>query len=230
MQLKEAIILAGGQGTRLRSVISEIPKPMAPVNEVPFLAIILENLKSQGIEHVILSVGFKHEVIIDYFGDCFMDMTIDYAIEKEPLGTGGAVSLALSFIQGHEFLLVNGDTLFDVDIKDFYSFHKSVKSKLSIALKPIQQSSRYGIVKIDEENRVTSFEEKQFIEEGLINGGVYISSCDYILSLSLPEKYSWEKDVLEKEVLKGNYTGFISDSYFIDIGIPEDYNRAQLEL
>ena len=228
--IKEAIILAGGMGTRLRSVITEIPKPMAPVGNKPFLAIILDNLNDQGIEHVILAVGYKHEVIQSHFGNQYKSITLDYAVEEEPLGTGGAVGLSLNQLNGDAFLMMNGDTLFDVNLSHLSQFHSERKADLSIALKPIKNQDRYGLVKVNENAQVVEFAEKQHIDQGLINGGVYATSKSYIDSLNLPQKYSWEKDILEKQSVKSKIYGYLSDSYFIDIGIPEDYTRAQLEL
>lgn len=228
--IKEAIILAGGMGTRLRSVITEIPKPMAPVGNRPFLAIILDNLNDQGIEHVILAVGYKYKVIQSHFGEQYKKISLDYAIEEEPLGTGGAVSLALNQINGDAFLMMNGDTLFDVNLNNLSQFHSKKKADLSMALKPIENQDRYGLVKVDENAQVIEFAEKQHIDQGLINGGVYATSKSYIDSLNLPQKYSWEKDILETQSITSKIFGFVSDSYFIDIGIPEDYTRAQLEL
>lgn len=228
--VKEAIILAGGMGTRLRSVITEIPKPMAPVGSRPFLAIILDNLNEQGIEHVILAVGYKYEVIQSYFGNRYKSLLLDYAIEKEPLGTGGAVGLALNQLSDDAFMMMNGDTLFDVDLKKLSQFHSDMNADLTMSLKPIENQDRYGLVSIDEQSRVIDFSEKKYFEKGLINGGVYATSKKYIDSLCLPQKYSWEKDVLEAQTKKSMVYGFLSDNYFIDIGIPEDYSRAQLEL
>ena len=228
--IKEAIILAGGTGTRLRSVITEIPKPMAPIGNKPFLAIILDKLNSHGVEHVILAVGYKHEVIQSYFGNQFKNITLDYAIEEEPLGTGGAVGLALNQLYRDAFLMMNGDTLFDVNFDKLCQFHFARKADLSMSLKPIRNQDRYGLVKVDESAQVIEFTEKKYIDQGLINGGVYATSKSFINSLNLPQKYSWEKDMLEKQSINSNFFGYLSDSYFIDIGIPADYTRAQLEL
>lgn len=228
--IKEAIILAGGMGTRLKSVITDIPKPMAPVGDRPFLAIILDNLNDQGIEHVILAVGYKYKVIQSYFKSSYKNITINYAIEKEPLGTGGAVSLAIDQLYGNDFFMMNGDTLFDVDLYKMSLFHIENNAQLSLALKPIHNQDRYGLVVVDQNNRVIQFKEKQYTQKGLINGGVYIASKRYISSLNLPQKYSWESEVLEAYSSKSNIFGLVSDCYFIDIGIPEDYNKAQIEL
>ena len=228
--IKEAIILAGGIGTRLRSVITEIPKPMAPIGNKPFLAIILDKLNNQGVEHVILAVGYKYEVIQSYFGNQYKNITLDYGIEGEPLGTGGAVGLALNQLYLDAFLMMNGDTLFDVNLDKLCQFHSERKADLSMSLKPIRNQDRYGLVKVNENAQIIEFTEKKHIDQGLINGGVYATSKSFINSLNLPQKCSWEKDILEKQCINCKFFGYLSDSYFIDIGIPEDYIRAQLEL
>ena len=228
--IKEAIILAGGIGTRLRSVITEIPKPMAPIGNKPFLAIILDKLNNQGVEHVILAVGYKYEVIQSYFGNQYKNITLDYGIEGEPLGTGGAVGLALNQLYLDAFLMMNGDTLFDVNLDKLCQFHSARNADLSMSLKPIRNQDRYGLVKVNENAQIIAFTEKKHINQGLINGGVYATSKSFINSLNLPQKCSWEKDILEKQSINSKFFGYLSDSYFIDIGIPEDYTRAQLEL
>ncbi|EDO6856855.1 NTP transferase domain-containing protein [Campylobacter coli] len=213
----QAIVLAGGLGTRLRSVVQDLPKPMAPINGKPFLAFVLEYLKKQGITEIILSVSYKYELIQEYFKDEFHGMKIHYNIEKELLGTGGAIKDALKFVKNEVYVL-NGDTFFDIDLK------KPVlnSSKICIALKQMQNFDRYGTVNVDEQGIVTSFEEKVFKKQGLINGGVYLLKKDIFNNFSLERKFSFE------EFLQENYKTLkiqtqIFDDYFIDIGIPQDY-------
>ncbi|EHE6839955.1 NTP transferase domain-containing protein, partial [Campylobacter coli] len=170
----QAIVLAGGLGTRLRSVVQDLPKPMAPINGEPFLAFVLEHLKKQGITEVILSVSYKYELIQEYFKDEFHGMRIRYNIEKELLGTGGAIKDALKLIKNEVYVL-NGDTFFDIDLKKLVL---SNSNKICIALKQIQNFDRYGTVNIDKQGLVTSFEEKVFKKQGLINGGIYLLKKD----------------------------------------------------
>ncbi|EKK5714180.1 nucleotidyltransferase family protein, partial [Campylobacter coli] len=181
----QAIVLAGGLGTRLRSVVQDLPKPMAPINGKPFLAFVLEYLKKQGITEIILSVSYKYELIQEYFKDEFHGMKIHYNIEKELLGTGGAIKDALKFVKNEVYVL-NGDTFFDIDLK------KPVlnSSKICIALKQMQNFDRYGTVNVDEQGIVTSFEEKVFKKQGLINGGVYLLKKDIFNNFSLERKFS----------------------------------------
>ncbi|EFN2786032.1 NTP transferase domain-containing protein, partial [Campylobacter coli] len=215
----QAIVLAGGLGTRLRSVVQDLPKPMAPINGKPFLAFVLEYLKKQGITEIILSVSYKYELIQEYFKDEFHGMKIHYNIEKELLGTGGAIKDALKFVKNEVYVL-NGDTFFDIDLK------KPVlnSSKICIALKQMQNFDRYGTVNVDEQGIVTSFEEKVFKKQGLINGGVYLLKKDIFNNFSLERKFSFE------EFLQENYKTLkiqtqIFDDYFIDIGVQKDYKE-----
>ncbi|EAI0653398.1 D-glycero-D-manno-heptose 1-phosphate guanosyltransferase [Campylobacter coli] len=213
----QAIVLAGGLGTRLRSVVQDLPKPMAPINGKPFLAFVLEYLKKQGITEIILSVSYKYELIQEYFKDKFHGMKIHYNIEKELLGTGGAIKDALKFVK-NEVYVVNGDTFFDIDLKKLVLN----SSKICIALKQMQNFDRYGTVNVDEQGIVTSFEEKVFKKQGLINGGVYLLKKDIFDEFDLEKKFSFEG------FLQENYKSLkiqtqIFDDYFIDIGMPEDY-------
>jgi len=224
--MKEAIILAGGMGTRLREVVPDLPKPMAPVNGKPFLNYLLLWLKKYNFDKLIISAGYKSDTIVKYFGSAFEDIQIEYAIEKKPLGTGGAVKFALNKTTAKEILIVNGDTWFPVDLDMFYSAHQKSKSKFSIALKEMKNFSRYGSVEC-RDNTILKFNEKKFCSEGLINGGIYFISRHILDSGNYPELFSLEKDLLEKEAGSGTIKSQVFDDPFIDIGIPEDYRKAQ---
>jgi len=225
MKVQECIILVGGQGTRLRSVVADIPKPMADINGKPFLEYLLHFLHCQGCNHVVLSVGYKHEVIENYFKNQYLNLKIDYAVEKEPLGTGGGIKNSLKFISQNDFFLLNGDSFFDVNLSQLSDFHFSNKSLISIAVKEMHKVDRYGTLTI-ENNKILSFNEKQPIESGFINAGVYVVSKQIFEDMQ-QEKFSFEKDILEASVQKMPFYAFKSEGYFIDIGIPEDYEKAQ---
>ncbi|HEG3340441.1 D-glycero-D-manno-heptose 1-phosphate guanosyltransferase [Campylobacter jejuni] len=217
----QAIVLCGGLGTRLKSVIKDIPKPMAPINDKPFLEFIFEYLKRQGIKEVILAVSYKYEVIQEYFKDEFLDIKIKYSIEKEPLGTGGAIKEALEFIKNETYVL-NGDTFFDINLTKL----KLNGSRICLSLKQMNDFDRYGTVNIDKQGLVISFKEKVFKKQGLINGGIYLLNKDIFKDFILQEKFSFE------EFLQENYKNLkaraeIFDNYFIDIGIPSDYERFE---
>ena len=226
MICKEAIILAGGFGTRLQSVVSDVPKPMAPVGGKPFLYYVLKYINSFGLNRVVLSLGYRHETIMEYFGDKFENLELVYAVEKQPLGTGGAVKFSLSSIQSDSFFLLNGDSFFKSDLRELASFHKRSRAKITLSLKKLQNFDRYGSVEMDPSGIVTQFQEKRFCQSGLINTGVYIVDKEIVNSVNA-EKFSFEKDVLEIEVKNKTVYGTVSDGYFIDIGIPEDYEKVQ---
>jgi len=221
----EAIILAGGLGTRLREAVAGLPKPMAPVNGKPFLWYILKFLAQSGFSKVIISAGYKANIIFEYFGDSFENIELNYVIEEQPLGTGGAILKSLKEASGDNILIVNGDTWFPVDIKGMFRFHELNNAGITIALKEMVDFDRYGSVELSGSN-VAAFREKEFCRVGLINGGVYTINKGFLISLELPEKFSFEKEILEKLAGDTKLCGFISDAPFIDIGIPDDYNRA----
>lgn len=228
--VKEAIILAGGLGTRLKNVIHNIPKPMAPINNKPFLEYQLNYLKSYGIRQVVISVGYKKEIIIGYFRNRFNDIEIVYSIENKPLGTGGGIKKALKQISENSVFVLNGDTMCTVNLKELFSFHVKKKSSLTITLKQLEDNVRYGNVEIDDDNRIVEYSENKSSSDGYINSGVYLVNRNVFNSLKLPNVFSIETDCFAKFYKTKNFFGFIYSGLFIDIGIPEDYYRAQKEL
>jgi D-glycero-alpha-D-manno-heptose 1-phosphate guanylyltransferase len=221
----DVIILAGGLGTRLKEVVNDLPKPMAPVNGKPFLYYLLDWLKQYQIEKIILSAGYRSESIIDFFGDSFSGIPINYLVEDKPLGTGGAVKYALQKTTDENILILNGDTYFPIDLDRFRTFHSENNNLCSIALKRMQNFSRYGSVDCHDDT-IIRFNEKKYCTDGLISGGIYIVNREYFESKKLPDVFSIEKDILEKEASKSTLKGLIFDEIFIDIGIPEDYYKA----
>jgi D-glycero-alpha-D-manno-heptose 1-phosphate guanylyltransferase len=227
---KEAIILAGGLGTRLRSVIPDLPKCMAPVAGKPFLAYVINHLVKEGTEKFIFSIGYKGESIIDFIKTQYSTLNFQFSIEEEPLGTGGAIRLACKKAAEKTVLILNGDTLFTVDVNKLVIFHNMCGADCTLSLKPMQTFDRYGAVELNKDYSIKSFNEKKFYETGLINGGMYALHAEGFLNEDLPEKFSFEKEYLEKYFDKRRMYGVIQDKYFIDIGIPEAYERAQKEL
>lgn len=219
------IILAGGFGTRLSAVVKDVPKPMAAVNGKPFLHYIFQSLQKQKIKSAILSVGHLREVVQNYFKDNYEEIEIKYAVEHEALGTGGGIKNAFQFVDDDAYVL-NGDTFFDIPLSSI----KNNDADITVALKPMQNFDRYGTVEINEKNRITAFHEKKKCAEGLINGGIYYFRKSLFEKISTENKFSFEKDVLEKYVDELKITGKVFDNYFIDIGIPEDYQKAQNDL
>ena len=223
----EAIILAGGLGTRLQGVIGAYPKCMAPVNGKPFLAYIFDYLERQECTRVVLSLGYKHEVVAEWLNKGSVNIPCSQVIESEPLGTGGGIQLALGAAKDKNVVILNGDTFFDVDLQKMMDFHLKAESKTTLALKQMREFERYGVVNMGANNIILSFEEKKYRATGLINGGVYIVDKEALLAKHLPQKFSFEKDYLERYVAEGNFCGYELDGYFIDIGIPEDYARVK---
>jgi len=222
----DCIVLVGGKGTRLQSVVSDVPKPMAPINEIPFLKILLDELYSQGIQRFILATGHKSDVIQNYFASIKTPYSIQYSIEKEQLGTGGAIAQALELASSKKVLVVNGDTFFKLNLTKFIEQAEEMNQPCVIALKKVFNSDRYGSVQLVD-NQITEFEEKAFKAEALINSGTYLLNKIQFLAHSFPEKFSFEKDYLEIYTKKQQLFGVEMEGYFIDIGIPEDYEKAQ---
>jgi len=228
--IKEAIILAGGFGTRLKSAVPDLPKCMAPVNGRPFLFYVINNLRSQGIEKIIFSLGYMHELIEHYLEEQFSTLDYQCLVEKEPLGTGGAILASCYKTSEKNVLVINGDTLYRFDLIRAFNDHKKNQSHCTLLLKSMEIFDRYGVVELNEDGSIRNFKEKQFYKNGLINGGAYILDTEKFIDEEMPAKFSFEKDFLEKYFDKRKIYGFVQDDYFIDIGIPEDYYKVQQEL
>ncbi|WP_300796582.1 nucleotidyltransferase family protein [Helicobacter sp. UBA3407] len=222
----QAIVLAGGFGTRLKAVIKEIPKPMAPIGEKPFLEYILKYLKYQGVCSVILSVSYRYEAIQEYFQDNFLGLEILYSIEKEPLGTGGAIKQALELANRNPLFVLNGDTYFDVCLSNL-KFEEG--SKICLGLKKMKNFERYGCVEINQKGRIEAFKEKEFRQEGFINGGVYLVDKSLFEGFSLENKFSFES-FLQNHFKELKASARVFEDFFIDIGISEDYELAKIKM
>jgi D-glycero-alpha-D-manno-heptose 1-phosphate guanylyltransferase len=225
----EAIILAGGLGTRLRDAVPDVPKCMAPVAGRPFLYYVINELQLQGVNHFIFSLGYKHEIIEAWLTEQYPRLNYEVVIENEPLGTGGAILLACQKAKGKDVLVTNGDTLFRTDVAAMLLLHTEKMAECTLALKPMTEFDRYGAVLI-KEDIVTHFAEKKYYKEGLINGGLYILNKQKFASGHWPSKFSFEKEFLEPLSQSGKIAGLPQNGYFIDIGIPSDYNQAQADL
>lgn len=226
----QAIILAGGFGTRLRSVVSDVPKPMAPVQGKPFLHYVLQYLKKQGIDSVILSVGYMHEKITAHFGERYEEVSISYSVESQPLGTGGAIRQALRHAEGEYVLVVNGDTLFSVDVVHMQEKAKETQADVIIAGRMVEDTDRYGCMVLDGD-RIRQFSSQDIGKgPGVINGGVYLVKRDVFRWGQLVDPFSFERDFLAVCDEQVNLRCVRFADYFIDIGIPEDYRRAEDEL
>lgn len=229
--MTEAIVLAGGLGIRLRQIVPELPKPMAPVNGRPFLEHLLDYWAKQGINRFILSVGYKREIIIDHFGHRYRNADIVYAIEDQPLGTGGGLLTALGQLKGRDpFLAMNGDTFFEVELGSMCRFHGAKEAEITIALRNVDANSRYASVSVDADGRITAFDSQARTSGGaLINGGVYLARRSVFAEMAsqIHEPVSIEDQLYPRLLSAGRRIyGYPSQGRFIDIGIPEDYRRA----
>lgn len=223
----ECVVLAGGMGSRLQSVVSDVPKCMAPVAGKPFLYYLISSLAAAGFKHIILSLGYKHDVVEAWLAADPPAVDISFVTESEPLGTGGAVKYALTKATQKDVFIFNGDTFFAIDPAGMLRLHREKKAIATLALKEMRDFDRYGVVEINASGYITRFLEKQFCRSGLINGGAYLIAKESLNGL--PDKFSLEKDFFEKQVSSGSLAGFESEGYFIDIGIPEDYRQAQMD-
>lgn len=226
--IKEAIILAGGFGTRLQPVVKDVPKPMALILQKPFLEYLLNYLFYHGVSKIIFAVGYKYDIIKEYFGEEYIGMEICYSVEYEPLGTGGAIKNALKYLVDDFFFVLNGDSFFDINLNEFQEFCQRKKATIGLALKQMADVSRYGAVTVDKDQRIVKFSEKKSCTgKGYMNAGIYFMERDFVLNLDMKTKFSIEKEVFEKTINETGIFGFIIDAYFIDIGIPEDFYKAQ---
>lgn len=225
-----AIVLAGGFGTRLRGEVPDLPKPMAPVNGRPFLEHQLDCWLAQGIRHFILSVGYRREVIMEHFGDAYRGARIDYAVETEPLGTGGGLFGAMKLLDGEEtFLLLNGDTFFELDLARLANFHEQRRSDLTFSLFRAGEAGRYMGLQLDAEGRILSLQAGTDDPGRLANGGVYLVSRNSLGAYAPPAggKASLEDDIMPAMMAAGSRIfGLECKGRFIDIGVPHDYRRA----
>jgi D-glycero-alpha-D-manno-heptose 1-phosphate guanylyltransferase len=224
-----AIILAGGFGTRLQKVVQDLPKPMALIRGRPFLEYQMDFWISQGVTKFILSVGYLKQTIIDHFGDSYNTASINYSVEDEPLGTGGALLLAAQGLT-ETFLVLNGDTFFEVNLKNLIAFHKKQQSELTLSLFKSNQLGRYMGVDLEDNGEILSLQSGGNELTLLANGGVYLVNPSALKKLNDKPytKSSLENDLLPKFIsLGGGLYGLESSGKFIDIGVPEDYYRAQ---
>lgn len=221
------IILAGGFGTRLQSIVSDVAKPMAPMGNKPFLHILMDYLHQEGLEKFVLSVGYKAETIIAYFEKLSLPYSIQYVVENEPLGTGGGIKKVLQAVDADEFLVVNGDTFFQLSIADFIRDAKSSETSFFMALMENKNSQRFGSVRLDGEF-VVDFGTPH--ADGLNNAGVYFLKKSEFLSVCDADKCSLETEIFPKLIANKQLKAKSYEAYFIDIGIPEDYISAKNEL
>jgi len=222
----EAVILAGGQGTRLKSVTGEMPKPMVDVSGLPFLYRLMQRLESQGCSRIVLSLCYRADYIIEKISkDQPVNCSVEFAVEKSPLGTGGAIKLASQCITAEKFVVLNGDTYSDLEYNALFNYAGA--TDLVISGVYVEDVSRYGTLDLDESCVVLSMNEKGRTGAGIINSGTYVITTHDIQKYP-NEVFSFEQHYVQE--FKGSFKAFVSEGYFIDIGIPEDYYQACLKL
>lgn len=221
----EAIILAGGFGMRLREMVPDLPKPMAPIAGRPFLEILLRSLSRKGFTRVILSLGFMAVKISDFFGGRFAGMELIYVVEGAPLGTGGAVRLALSVCEEDHVFIFNGDTFLDLEVEEIEKLWQKNYHPIIVGRR-VFDTERYGCL-LTEGSQVKGFSEKGTIGPGLINAGCYVFDRSQLNCFGLNEPFSLESDFLADLVVRAKVNVFVTEGLFIDIGVPSDYMLAQ---
>jgi D-glycero-alpha-D-manno-heptose 1-phosphate guanylyltransferase len=226
MKTKEAIVLAGGLGTRLRSAVSDVPKPMAPIAGRPFLEFVLTQLRQQGLERVILSVGYKSEVISAHFGTAWNGLALDYCIEDRPLGTGGAIAEAFKLLGEERALVLNGDTVLDETFSRLETCHLENGADLTLFAREIEDGGRYGVCELDG-SRIRGFASGEPGKPGCINAGSYLIEARVLQSPLPPAPFSFESEILPNLAKTGRTFAVSTRAKFIDIGVPESYHLAQ---
>lgn len=221
----EAIVLAGGFGTRLRQVVADVPKPMAPIAERPFLEILLSSLAQKGFSRAVLSLGFMAEKIRDYFGSRFAGLDLEYVLEDTPLGTGGATRLAVEACNQDHVFVFNGDTYLDLEVELLEQQWQARRYPIVVG-RQVPDTARYGRLVVNGD-RITAFAEKGIAGAGLINAGCYVLARGALSRFSLNQPFSIETDYLASEVSRATVDVFVSAGMFVDIGVPDDYARAQ---
>lgn len=224
----EAIVLAGGFGTRLREVVPDLPKPMAPVAGRPFLEILLTALAHKGFRRIVLSLGYMASSVIDHFGDEFAGMELVYEVETSPLGTGGAVRQSLDRCRADHVFIFNGDTYLDLEVPALEAQWRMTGVPIIVARR-VQDTSRFGRLEVAD-GRIVGFAEKGAGGPGLINAGCYVFPVSMLAGCPRGQSFSLEADFLAKIVSRQRIDLFLSAGRFIDIGVPEDFKRAQTEL
>ncbi len=226
-----AIILAGGLGTRLRSVVPELPKPLADVRGKPFICYLMDYWLKEGVDHFILSVGYKHELIQNQLGTRYRGIRVSYEVEGQPLGTGGALLQAMNRVETQSLVLaLNGDTFFAVKLDALKAAHHDAEADMTLSLVEVEGDSRYSGIQLDEKGFVSDIDPRSISSSSrFVNGGVYLLEPK---SLNAFRGQKGERLSLEDEILPGfinseqRLLGFVSQGVFVDIGIPEDYRRA----
>ncbi len=223
-----AILLVGGIGSRLRSVVSDRPKVLASIGGRPFLSFLLDQLADAGILRTVLCTGYLHQQVRHTYGDCYRGMEIVYSQEKTPLGTGGALKLAHAQFESDTVLVMNGDSYCECDIANLWHWHSQHSKDMSIVLTEVSDSRRYGRVKLDENDNILRFDEKTYVYSGSgwVNAGIYLMPQAWIDEIPANQNKSLEHDLFPNWISRRIY-GYRCDGNFIDIGTPQSFRMAE---
>lgn len=224
----EAIVLAGGFGTRLRQLVSDVPKPMAPIAGRPFLEILLDSLARKGFSRVVLSLGFMADKISDHFGSHFSGLDLVYSVERTPLGTGGGIRLAMEHVTEDHVFIFNGDTFLDLEADEVEQHWTTHRRPLIVGCEVVD-AARYGRLLVAD-GALSGFSEKGSAGPGLINAGCYVLGRQHLNGYPVGGAFSFETNYLVHAIATQRFDVFVTRAQFIDIGVPEDFLRAQTEL
>lgn len=220
----DCVILAGGLGTRLRSILPHTPKVLAPIRGRPFLSLLVQQLiRSHCISKIIFALGYCSNQVIELFKD--YPFPIEFSCETKPLGTGGAVRLAMKKVESNPFFVMNGDSYFDISFTKMLLFHRMHEAEITLAYRKADDTRRFGILKVSSRDRILSFQEKEGTM-GFINGGIYLFQQEIFDEFPCNDSFSLEYDRLPF-LLRQKMFGFFSDGIFIDIGTPQSFLVAQ---
>lgn len=227
-----AVILVGGEGTRLRPLTARTRKDMLPLVDRPLLAYTFEHLRRHGVRRAIVSCGYLPTQIRDHFGSAYGDLSLDYEVEDEPLGTGGAIGFAARDL-GETFFALNGDSLREADLGALLAFHRSTGARATILLTPVSDPSRYGLVRLGADGKVVSFLEKpkpEEIDTNLINAGLYVLEPNVLELIPAGRSVSIEREVFPQLCAEGSVYGLSMPGYWLDVGTPDSYLQAHRDV
>jgi NDP-sugar pyrophosphorylase family protein len=222
----DVVILCGGKGTRLQAVVSDRPKPMAAVNDKPFLELLMDYAAGYGFGRFVLCAGYKGEMIRDYFAAQQLPYEVAVSIETEPLDTAGAVKNAEPLIRSRRFLAMNGDSIVRADLKAFLAYHEAKRPLASLAAARKEDASAFGTLDVSPDGKLLAFREKSAGAAGLVNAGIYIFEREVLVLVPAEKKYSLERDLFPALAAKGGVNVFEVPGELIDIGTPEGYRQA----
>jgi NDP-sugar pyrophosphorylase family protein len=226
MNAMDAVILCGGKGTRLQSVVSDRPKPMAELNGKPFLRMLVEYAAGFGFKRFILCAGYMGDAIEKHFSGALPGLEVLVSRETEPLDTAGAVKNAASLIRTPEFLVMNGDSICRLDLRAFTDFHFSRRGRASVAVAKVPDTGNFGAITMDAGGRISAFREKGAAGAGYVNAGIYILERTALDAVPQGARYSMERELLPALISGGGVYGYETESRLFDIGTPEGYREA----